>query len=172
MPRLLLPSAGTPFAGRLADQDIKKWSIVGGGFSKKTFEEIPADPSILIGFNYTSIQDNKYPGFIQPIFLTLHGEVLGKEYGDVKKGTEILKMKAKPGYAVGASTRVGAAASTPSSRSLCASPQRDWTSTTSTNLHKLAATAAAPEPSAATAILSSGYTEKLRIGVELPRSVW
>ncbi len=75
---------------------------MGGGFSKKTFEEIPADPSILIGFNYTSIQDNKYPGFIQPIFLTSHGEVLGKEYGDVKKGTEILKMKAKPGYAVGA----------------------------------------------------------------------
>ena len=67
-----------------------------------TFEEIPKDGAILIGFHYTTTANGNYPGLIQPIFLTAKGEVKGKLYGTADKGAVTQTTKAKAGYAVGA----------------------------------------------------------------------
>lgn len=80
---------------------LKKWDTVGGAFSKKTFEEIPEKPAILIGFNFMA-SEGKAPSVIQPIYLTSQGEIKGKIYGQPKQGEAPVITKAKPGYAVGA----------------------------------------------------------------------
>jgi hypothetical protein len=86
----------------VADGNIKKWNIVGGGFFKRPYLEIPADGAILVGFYYSTISGGKYPGAVQPIWMTAGGEVKGKPYGVVELGGRIQKTIAKPGYAVGA----------------------------------------------------------------------
>jgi hypothetical protein len=86
----------------IAEQEIKKWNTVGGTGAKATYEEIPAEGAILIGFNYATTTDGKYLKMVQPIFLASRGEVVGKEYGQVPKGASVEKIKAKAGYAVGA----------------------------------------------------------------------
>lgn len=86
----------------LADQRVKRWPIVGGAFAQKTFEEAPQGGALLIGFRYTTIGNGRYPGVIQPIYLTAAGEVHGKIYGVAEPGAVPQIVKAKPGYAVGA----------------------------------------------------------------------
>jgi hypothetical protein len=87
----------------LADQQIKRWQIVGGAFAHNDFEEVPAGGAILIGFRYTVTHDGRLPGVVQAIFLTSSGEVDGKIYGTPITPTETPQVvKAKPGYAVGA----------------------------------------------------------------------
>jgi hypothetical protein len=80
---------------------LKKWDTVGGAFAKKTFEELPEKPAILIGFNFM-VAEGRPPSVIQPIFLTSQGELKGKIYGTPKQGEMPVSTKAKPGYAVGA----------------------------------------------------------------------
>jgi hypothetical protein len=86
----------------VAEGSIKKGNIVGGGFFRKPYTEIPEDGAILIGFYYSTIGGGKYPGAVQPIWLTASGEVKGKPYGVVERGARIQVTRAKPGYAVGA----------------------------------------------------------------------
>jgi hypothetical protein len=87
----------------VADKDVKQWDIVGAGFHKDTYEEIPKEGAILIGFVYTTVQNGKFPGSIQPIFLTSKGEVKGKNYAHTDRTAgPVQTVKAKPGYAVGA----------------------------------------------------------------------
>lgn len=86
----------------IGDGRLNRARIVGGGFYKDPFEEIPAAGGILIGFTYT-VSPNKSPNVIQPIYLTAYGEHLGPSRGIVgKKDSPRRTMKAKPGYAVGA----------------------------------------------------------------------
>jgi serine/threonine protein kinase len=85
----------------LADKQTRRWGTVGGSFVQETFEEIPAQGGLLIGFYYTTRQD-RYPGFVQPIFLTEAGEVKGRAYDTPQSGAEVQVVKAKKGYAVGA----------------------------------------------------------------------
>jgi len=87
----------------VADKDLKEWEIVGGGFFKETYDEIPKEGAILIGFVYTTVQNGKYPGSVQPIFLTAKGEVKGRSYiNNDRNASPVQTVKAKPGYAVGA----------------------------------------------------------------------
>jgi hypothetical protein len=86
----------------IVDSELKRWDIVGGGFSQDTFEEIPKDGGILIGFYFTTKSQGRYPGVVQPIFLTARGEVKGRVYGVPERGAVGQTVKAKPGYAVGA----------------------------------------------------------------------
>jgi hypothetical protein len=86
----------------IADKEIKKWFIVGGGFHRKEFTEIPEAGGILIGFYYSTASGGKYPGGVQPIWQTAGGEVKGKAYGTVERGAKVEVTRAKPGYAVGA----------------------------------------------------------------------
>lgn len=86
----------------LADNQLKRWQIVGGAFAREAFEELPPEPSILIGFNYTTVQNGSYPGVIQAIYLTARGEVKGKIFGTPEPGAMGQTTKAKPGYAIGA----------------------------------------------------------------------
>jgi hypothetical protein len=86
----------------VADKQRKEWEIVGGGFRKDTFEEVPKEGAILIGFHYTTTGGGKYPGVVQPIWLTARGEVKGRVYGVPDRGAVPQTVKAKPGYAVGA----------------------------------------------------------------------
>src|SRR6185312_5222614 len=50
----------------IGDSRLKKWPIVGGAFSKKPFEEMPAGGGILIGFNYTTTNGGSFPSVVQP----------------------------------------------------------------------------------------------------------
>ncbi len=84
------------------DQKLKRCALIGGAFAHNTFEEIPKDGGILIGFRYTTKTNGRYPGAVQPIFLTAGGEVLGNVYGSAERGAVPQVAKAKPGYAVGA----------------------------------------------------------------------
>lgn len=88
----------------LADKAITRAKIVGGAFTQTTYEELPAEGAILIGFNYTTVDNGRYPGLVQAIYATARGEVAGKIFG--KGGPGDMGMgqttKAKPGYAVGA----------------------------------------------------------------------
>jgi hypothetical protein len=86
----------------LADQKVKRWPLIGGGFSQTTFEEVPPGGALLIGFRYTTIGGGNYPGVVQPIFLTGAGELYGKTYGVAERGAALQTVKAKAGYAVGA----------------------------------------------------------------------
>lgn len=86
----------------IAARTVKKWPIVGGGFAQQTFEDIPADGAILVGFRYTTTGNGQYPGVVQPIWLTPKGQVYGKVYGAPERGAVAQEVKAKPGYAVGA----------------------------------------------------------------------
>jgi len=87
----------------VGDARLKKWQIVGGAFSEKTFEEMPPGGGLLVGFHYTTTQTGRFPHVVQPIYLTPFGEVLGGGYGTIGKGDSAkMTAKAKPGYAVGA----------------------------------------------------------------------
>jgi hypothetical protein len=86
----------------IKESNVKEWNIVGGGFFKTPFKEVPADGGILIGFYYTTTGGGKYPGAVLPIWLTAAGEVKGKAYGMGDPGEPVRVVKAKPGYAVGA----------------------------------------------------------------------
>jgi hypothetical protein len=86
----------------IAAKKFQKWRIVGGGFSRETFEEIPQGGAILIGFKYTTTRNGRYPGVVQPIYRTSAGEALGGVYGVPERGAKIEVVKARPGYAVGA----------------------------------------------------------------------
>jgi hypothetical protein len=99
------PDKGSRWAGirkAVAEKDLKHWSIVGGVAGRDTFEEIPKEGGILIGFMYSTTGQGRYPCAVQPIFLTSSGEKKGKPYGVPDRGTVIKTVKAKPGYAVGA----------------------------------------------------------------------
>ena len=86
----------------LADEKTKRWPVTGGAFAHTEFEEVPPAGALLIGFRYTTIGNGRFPGVIQPIFLTASGETFGKIYGTAD-ATEVPQIvKAKPGYAVGA----------------------------------------------------------------------
>jgi tetratricopeptide (TPR) repeat protein len=87
---------------QIADKKLKKWDLVGGAFAKDTFEEVPAEGGILIGFRYTTQGKGNYPGVVQPIWQTARGTVYGKVYGTAEKGAKAEETKAKAGYAVGA----------------------------------------------------------------------
>ena len=63
---------------------------------------MPQSAAILIGFRYTTLNNGRFPGVIQPIYLTATGEVYGKIYGVAPAGAVPQIVKAKPGYAVGA----------------------------------------------------------------------
>jgi hypothetical protein len=86
----------------VAAKRVKKWNIVGGAFTRETFEDVPPEGAILIGFRYTTASNGEYPGMVQPIYLTARGEVYGKKYGEPEKGAKVMEAKARPGYAVGA----------------------------------------------------------------------
>ena len=81
---------------------LKKWDIVGGVFSRQTFEELPPDGAILVGFNYTTRDLGRFPGTMQAIYATAKGDVTGRAFGTAERGAAPLTARAKPGYAVGA----------------------------------------------------------------------
>jgi hypothetical protein len=86
----------------VTDDQLKRWEIVGASGFRDTYEEIPKEGGILIGFHYTTKSQGRYPGLVQPIFMTARGEVKGKVYGTPERGAVGQTVKAKPGYAVGA----------------------------------------------------------------------
>jgi len=86
---------------RIREGRVKKWETVGGAFSRETFEDVPPEGAILIGFRYTTINNGRHPGFIQPIWRMARSEVYGQAYGTLEKGAKVEETKAKPGYAVG-----------------------------------------------------------------------
>jgi hypothetical protein len=86
----------------IADNRLKRWEIITGNFTNDTYEEIPKDGGILIGFHYTTTHQGRYPGVLQAIYQTSRGEIKGKMFGAPEKGEKLLTTKAKAGYAVGA----------------------------------------------------------------------
>ena len=86
----------------VAVNGLKRGPIVGGAFANETFEEIPPEGAILIGFHFTTINNGHYPGVLQAIYLTSRGEINGKAYGKIERNATSQVTKAKPGYAVGA----------------------------------------------------------------------
>jgi hypothetical protein len=86
---------------QIGDKKLKRWDFVGGGFAKESFEEVPADGAILIGFRYSTGSDGK-PLVAQPIWQTSRGAVNGKQHGTPEAGGQLMETRAKPGYAVGA----------------------------------------------------------------------
>lgn len=82
----------------------KSSGLTGGAFAQKTFEEIPPEGALLVGFNYSTTADGNFPRFMQPIWLTARGEKLGVAYGKPDPKTKVMQLKAKKGYAVGGVT--------------------------------------------------------------------
>ena len=84
------------------DDRIRKLKPANNPNNDKTFDEMPPGGGYLVGFHYT-LDGNKRPNVIQPIYMTPFGEVLGGNYGVLgKKDSAKATIKAKPGYAVGA----------------------------------------------------------------------
>lgn len=104
----IIPAAGedvgvwTIVRTTLREKSYDKLEAMGGAFSSKDFNEIPIEPSILIGFNYTlrRFGDKDLIDHFQAIYLTANGEKLGPAYGNFKAGKK-LTIKAKAGYAIG-----------------------------------------------------------------------
>src|SRR5262249_48620651 len=42
---------------QIAEQQLKKWNFIGGGFAKEPYEEVPAEGAILVGFRYSMKAD-------------------------------------------------------------------------------------------------------------------
>ena len=81
--------------------------LMGFGLASKgweDFSELGSDGARLIGFQVGLGKFVKRPVIhsVQPVFLTEHGEVLGKQYGTFDSDPVVIK--AKPGYAVGGIT--------------------------------------------------------------------
>ena len=74
------------------------------GTGKDPYEEVPKEGALLIGFEvtYGKIGDNPTIMTVCPIFLTSAGRVLGTTHGVPGEG--LIRVEAKPGYAVGAVT--------------------------------------------------------------------
>lgn len=82
----------------------KSSGLTGGAFVQKTFEEIPPEGALLIGFYYTTSSNGQYPAYMQPIWLTSRGEKVGQAYGKPDPKAKVQLLKAKRGYAVGGVT--------------------------------------------------------------------
>jgi hypothetical protein len=74
------------------------------GSGKESYEEVPKDGALLIGFDltYGKFRDSPTVTTFRPIFLTRTGRVLGTTHGN--PGEDLIRVEAKPGYAVGAVT--------------------------------------------------------------------
>jgi hypothetical protein len=71
------------------------------GTGKEPYEEVPKEGALLIGFEITYGKFGNSPTIqtFCPIFQTASGRVIGKTHG--VKGNEVVRVEAKPGYAVG-----------------------------------------------------------------------
>jgi serine/threonine protein kinase len=76
--------------------------VLGGAFAKESFEEVPADGWILIGFEVglEGFGNGSIVAYLRPIYLTPGGEKVGETYGVPTR--QIVTVKARPGFAVGA----------------------------------------------------------------------
>jgi hypothetical protein len=113
-PMSAAPKAGGPaaplaaaFAEAVKDAQAKKaymkGGITGNTFAGSDFEDMAPDGGILLGFQFGIGKNGTYITSLQPIYLTAHGEVLGKIQGEADP-VSVEVIKAPPGYAVGAMT--------------------------------------------------------------------
>lgn len=98
--RIDLPLSWAAVGDALASQSFRPSPIQGGAIGSNQFSEIPPDGAILIGFRVGVIPGSNGPvvGFIQPIYNTPHGELLGQGVGNRPDTLSI--AKAPEGYAV------------------------------------------------------------------------
>jgi hypothetical protein len=87
----------------VAGETFQRSEIKGGAFTKHPFEDVSRN-GVLIGFHiglgaFFTTEVIKY---IQPIYLTPHGERAGNEFGNEGNVERYVTTKAPPGYAVGA----------------------------------------------------------------------
>jgi hypothetical protein len=74
------------------------------GTGRDAYEEVPKEGALLTGFEvtYGRFGGNPTVATIRPIFLTRRGRLLGTTHG--RPGEGVIRVEAKPGYAVGAVT--------------------------------------------------------------------
>ncbi|HEY1186832.1 MAG TPA: hypothetical protein VGE74_04200 [Gemmata sp.] len=84
-------------------KEVENLEASGGFFAGKDYRDAPPAGGVLIGFRYGLRKynnDHDIVSYLQPIYLTPHGEKTGLGVG--KAPAKPLTVKAKPGYAVGA----------------------------------------------------------------------
>ncbi|HEY1189136.1 MAG TPA: hypothetical protein VGE74_15890 [Gemmata sp.] len=87
----------------LRAKDVENLEASGGFLAGKDYRDAPPAGGVLIGFHYGLRKfnnDHDIVSYLQPIYLTPHGEKTGLGVG--KAPAKLLTVKAKPGYAVGA----------------------------------------------------------------------
>ena len=99
---------------RIREGRLKKWDTVGGAFTRDTFEDVPADGVILIGFRYTTVGGGNYPG-LYSADLANGGDLRTALWHAGKRG-EGRRDQGKAGLLPWAISLAAAAASMPSSR--------------------------------------------------------
>jgi formylglycine-generating enzyme required for sulfatase activity/tRNA A-37 threonylcarbamoyl transferase component Bud32 len=84
-----------------AKQTARTWKM---GTGKDAYEDIPKEAALLIGFDvtYGKFGSSRTITTFRPIFLTRTGRVTGTTHGIPGEG--LIRVEAKPGYAVGAVT--------------------------------------------------------------------
>jgi serine/threonine protein kinase len=97
------PKAGFPvIRAAIKAHKYTRMPVLGGAFAKESFEEVPADGWILIGFEVglEGFGNGSIVAYLRPIYLTPGGEKVGETYGVPTR--QLVTMKARPGFAVGA----------------------------------------------------------------------
>jgi hypothetical protein len=100
---VLDPMIAATVRDAVAGQTFQRSDIKGGAFTKHPFEEVCPD-GVLIGFRIGlgSFFNTEVIKYIQPMYLTPRGEVIGNGFGDDDEVERRVEAKAPPGYAVGA----------------------------------------------------------------------
>jgi hypothetical protein len=101
------PAFAATIAHAVTDKKVVAGGAVGRGFKETPFTDIKPEGGLLVGFRYclTNFANKSALAFLQPIYLTSQGELPGQPCG--KETGQILQIKARKGYAVGAITIVG-----------------------------------------------------------------
>lgn len=101
------PAFAAVIARAVADKKVVAGGAVGKGFSETAFTDVNPSGGLLVGFRYalTKFGNRSVLALLQPIYLTARGEVLGQPCG--RETGQILQIKARKGYAVGAMTVAG-----------------------------------------------------------------
>lgn len=88
--------------GEIEKKNTADSALANGFRSRDKFRNVPEEGALLIGF---LIDDSdRFLNYVQPIYLTAAGEKLGPAYGVPDRFGlvgDILRVKARPGYAVG-----------------------------------------------------------------------
>ena len=97
------PAIAAAVRDSIARQLFQRSDVKGGAFANHGFDEWSSD-GVLIGFRLGigTFFNNDVIKRVEPIYLTPHGETIGRGFGSEDNVDRTVVAKAPPGYAVGA----------------------------------------------------------------------